>query len=402
MLECQPPPRGEVDRRELREFAARIFEGLPRADQRRAGESYLQGLLCCGGKKSIRRIATFFPNCSEHSLQQFLNGSPWTPEVVRKSIFRLLADSIKPSAWVVDEIAFPKNGSLSAGVERQYARSLGRICNCQVGIVVGMAAGKNCVPVNWRLVIPRSWEGDTVRRSRARIPRTEHPRARWSYQMEALDEMGQEWGMPSAPVVIDARLMRGPERLLAALETRGLHYVIGVDKATVATVMTGTCPECSVPRPGAGDLEAMLDQAERQTVQWTDPGSGWIRYSGYAVLPARPERDCACPPRWLLAEWPQGKPRPTAYWTTDIADRPIAELAELARLDHTAGLRLNRLAREAGLFDYEGRSFPGWHHHVTLASAACAFMALRTSRGADGPNLDPPSRTLEEEFRCGQ
>ena len=88
----------------------------------------------------------------------------------------------------------------------------------------------------------------------------------------------------------------------------------------------------------------MLDQAERQPVQWTDPESGWIRYSSYAVLPALAlERDCACPPRWLLADWPQGKPRPTAYWTTDIADRPIAELASLARLDYTSNLRLDRV-----------------------------------------------------------
>jgi SRSO17 transposase len=79
----------------------------------------------------------------------------------------------------------------------------------------------------------------------------------------------------------------------------------------------------------------------------------------------------------LLADWPYGRPQPRAYWLTNLPVRRLAELVLLARLRRFAGEALGRMHEEFGLGDFEGRSFRGWHHHVTLASAALGFDMVR-------------------------
>ncbi|HEU4349736.1 MAG TPA: IS701 family transposase [Actinoplanes sp.] len=353
-----------------------MLAGLTRSDQRRAGEAYLRGLLQCMGRKSIRNISGYLAGDQGQSLQQFVNHSPWPPACVRRRTLHVLENMVKPVAWIVDEIAFPKNGRHSVGVERQYVRALGRICNCQLATVIGLAWAETCVPVNWRLVIPGSWNADTARRSRARVPAAEGSRPYWQYQVEALDDMSQDWGMSPAPVITDARQLHEAERLVAAFEARDLDYVARVDEAFRARALDRPEPRGPGCPSRVKDLVTRLGQVERQTVSWEDGGAHRLRRSQFVTLPVRPAATVSDTPRLLLVEWPLTKNQPVGYWITNIAHLPLAELTELARLHRPAGQRLVELAARAGLFDYEGRSFPGWHHHVTFVSAACAFLAL--------------------------
>ena len=90
----------------------------------------------------------------------------------------------------------------------------------------------------------------------------------------------------------------------------------------------------------------------------------------------------ARPPRLLLVEWPLGKSEPRGFWITNMVDRPVPELTALAKLRLRAQQDLEMLTGRFGLCDYEGRSFLGWHHHVTLASMAYAFDRLHRHAGA--------------------
>jgi SRSO17 transposase len=364
-VKMAPPERV----RRLQAFGAAVLACLPRLDQRRAGEAYLRGLLGCDGRKSIRQIGGYVHECSAAALRQFVNRSPWEPAPVRERILRVLENSVRPTAWVLDEIMFPKNGRFSAAVERQYAHPTARLCNCQLATVVGLATADACLPVNWRLVLPESWDADELRRSRARVPADEQSRPSWRYQLEMLDEMSQEWGMAAAPVVVDARSVKGAGSLLTALEARNLGYVAQIRAATPVR------PEPGGRGSGPVAVSRLLTsrgQAERQTVSW-DEGPLRVRRTQFVSLrvPGADETGY----RLLLAEWPLGRHQPTGYWLTNIADLSIGELSALARLREPARHRLTKLAGDAGLFDYEGRSFLGWHHHVTLVSAACAFLA---------------------------
>jgi hypothetical protein len=85
-------------------------------------------------------------------------------------------------------------------------------------------------------------------------------------------------------------------------------------------------------------------------------------------------------PMQALVEWPLGRSQPRAFWLTDLVGRPVEELVHLAKLNWRSRLSLTELTDRFGLCDYEGRSFPGWHHHVTLASAAYVYQLSKSLR----------------------
>ncbi|MCU7729571.1 IS701 family transposase [Actinoplanes sp. KI2] len=391
---------------DFQEFCGYVFGTLYRADQRRAGETYLHGLLNCPGRKSIRRMAAIMPGRhSEQSLQQFVNQSPWDHEPIRQRLMSRLSRHMRPVAWAIEEVAFPKHGRHSAGVERQYVRSLEKVCNCQLAITVTLTGERLSIPVNWRLVVPDSWGDDTDRRSRARMPAAERPRPYWQYQLEVIDDMVLDWGMPAAPVAVDARQLATAEVLFTALENRELPYLAQVSPSLgvrldgrVRPVAGPTGP--LAPRPswnGAVDqVIRLFADAPRTTVGWPDAeNDSIVRRSQFIQIPVRsPAADsttgahAGSPARQLLVEWPLGKPRPRGYWITNLTDRPLGDLVALAKLRQNVRSHLETFADRFGLRDYEGRTFAGWHHHVTLASAAYVYDIL------SAVDADPPQTRL--------
>jgi hypothetical protein len=382
----------------LRDFCNDVFRTLYRADQRRAGLTYLYGLLHCPGRKSIRRMAAATPGChSEQSLQQFVNQSPWDHEPIRRRLMNLLVEAVRPRAWVIEEVAFLKHGRYSAAVERQYVRSLEKVCNCQLSIAVTLTADGFSVPVNWRLVLPNSWGRDEERRARAHVPEHERPRQYWEYQLEVLDDMALDWGMPLVPVVLDARHLANVEVLLSALDDRCLPYIAqvsanlrvgyAVDDARLAGGLP-VAPRSLHPTPWTGaavDLTGRLREPVRTTVTWPDDTRNYTLRSQFMQLGVRPTHSehqvgragPALAERQMIVEWPFGKPQPRGFWVTNITDRPLAELVSLAKLRHQVGPHMEEFAEQFGLRDYEGRTFAGWHHHVTLATAAYVYQILR-------------------------
>ncbi|MER7521359.1 transposase, partial [Streptomyces sp. NPDC126499] len=119
---------GEVERLrgELAEFVADVFASLPRRDQRRWGGCYLRGLMLDGRRKSIQPMAERLPDGNMQALQQFVNQSPWDPLPVRRRIAERLSEVIAPEVWVIDDVSFPKCGTASVGVARQYCGALGK------------------------------------------------------------------------------------------------------------------------------------------------------------------------------------------------------------------------------------------------------------------------------------
>jgi SRSO17 transposase len=391
------------------EFCCDVFATLRRVDQRHAAETYLYGLLNCTGRKSIRRLAAAAPGRSEQSLQQFINQSPWDPEPVRQRLMMHLVRSLRPTAWAIEEIAFLKNGRYSAAVDRQYVRSLGRVRNCQLAISVVLVAGQTTVPVNWRLLVPEVWGRDKERRARARMPDHELPRPYWQYHLEVLDDMALEWGMPAAPTLVDTRQRGSVDAFLGALELRRQSYLARVSPSL--TVGYGK-PQPRPTRGGVGSVNGsgpssrswwgtaseLITKAEnlsRETVEWHSHENGGVLRSQFVRVPVHlqgTDDGEGRSPRLLVAEWPLSKPRPRGFWVTNIVDVPLAELVTLAKQQELIGPRIEDFAGRYGLRDYEGRTFAGWHHHVTLASAAGTFHVLkRLQRAAAGSSVESGS-----------
>jgi len=120
----------------LEGFAADVFESLPRRDQRGRGECYLRGLLLDGRRKSIEPMAKRLGEVHYQALHHFVATSPWDPGPVRRRLAERLIGALGPTAWVVDDTGFPKDGPCSVGVQRQYTGTLGKRANCQLGVSV--------------------------------------------------------------------------------------------------------------------------------------------------------------------------------------------------------------------------------------------------------------------------
>src|SRR4051794_23865812 len=144
----------------LEEFAAKMFAPLARADQRNKGATYLRGLLLDGRRKSMQPMAERL-GVDHQGLQQFLSSSTWAVAPVRERLARRAVEVIAPDAWVVDDTGFPKDGTASPGVARQYSGTLGKVANCQIGVSVQAVTDAASCPLDWRLFLPQRW-GDTT------------------------------------------------------------------------------------------------------------------------------------------------------------------------------------------------------------------------------------------------
>src|SRR5215813_6872121 len=164
----------------LLDFTAEMLGGLPRKDQRAAGELYVRGLLTDGQRKSMQPMAVRL-GTDHQRLQQFITSSTWDYTAVRANVARWFAAAQPVEALVVDDTGFPKDGSSSPCVARQYSGTLGKTGNCQIGVSAHLVTeGASCA-ADWRLFCPQSWDdaeladpaqGAQARRRRelARIP----------------------------------------------------------------------------------------------------------------------------------------------------------------------------------------------------------------------------------------
>jgi SRSO17 transposase len=383
-------------RRRLVAFAAEVFQPLARVDQRRWGEVYLRGLMLDGKRKSIQPMAERLPDGNEQALQQFVSQSPWDWRPVRQRLATQMTAAVDPEAWIVDDTGFPKFGTASVGVARQYSGTLGKVANCQVGVSIHAATDQASCPIDWRLFLPESWDADTARRRAAHLPETVGHRPKWQLVLDMVDELGG-WGLAPPVVVADAGYGESGE-LRLGLEARGLAYVVQV-KATTSAYPQAVAQEVA-PYPGRGRRPRARYRAKRsslaelamaagpsaaKTVAWREGTRGKLR-SRFVALRVRPAgvklRRAAAggelPVRWLLAEWPADQPEPVKYWLASLPDAtPLVELVRLAKLRWRVEHDYRELKDGLGLDHFEGRSFAGWHHHVTLVSAAHAFVTLQ-------------------------
>ncbi|MFE1381137.1 IS701 family transposase [Streptomyces sp. NPDC058740] len=404
---------GEVERLrgELSEFVADVFASLPRRDQRRWGGCYLRGLMLDGRRKSIQPMAERLPDGNMQALQQFVNQSPWDPLPVRRRIAERLSEAIAPEVWVIDDVSFPKCGTASVGVARQYCGALGKRANCQVAVSVHAATDTASCPLEWELFLPEEWARDDRRRRQAGVPDEVGHVSKGRLALGLLDRLAAQ-GLAVPVIVADAGYGRSVSFRLE-LEERGWSYVMAVDPKEIARpaaaepfqpVYGGLGPP-TLPRyrESARPLTSFVTpDTSFEEVVWRQ-GSKGLMTSRFAVVEVRPSGKEACrtaqeqaggrsrwdgvlPLRTLLVEQPEDADGPTGYWMTNLpATTPVTDLVRWAKMRWRIEHDYRELKHGLGLDHFEGRTWRGWHHHVTLVTAAQAFLTLR--------RLDPKAHT---------
>ncbi len=390
----------------LVEFAGEMFESMARKDQRRWGEVYLRGLMLDGKRKSIEPMAARLEDGDEQCLQQFVNQSPWDPVAVRRVLARRMSRELAPDAWVIDDTGFPKFGKMSVGVTRQYCGALGKVGNCQIGVSINAASDDASCPLDWRLFVPEEWDEDSefnqARRQKARLPEHVHHVEKWRLALEMIDEL-RGWAI-KPPVVLGDGAYGDNTELRCGLEQREIEYVLDVKGVTSA--YSEDVKPFKTPKPeGRGrppraryredpsSLKQLALVAGKQAtvaVTWREGTRGKMssRFLALRVRPAnihlRHKAHKAgeeLPVRWLICEWPSKHAEPTKYWLSNLpADTPLKDLVRFAKLRWRIEQDYRELKDALGLDHFEGRTYPGWNHHVTLVSIAHAFLTLERRR----------------------
>ncbi|MBC7268770.1 MAG: transposase [Streptomyces sp.] len=360
-------------------FLEEILSPLRRAEQRHWARVYLRGLLHVTGRKTPRRIARAgaLPPTAAQALHQFINASPWDWEPVRRTLALRVAATVTPYAWTVAELLIPKRGEHSVGVHRRLDPATGHTVNCQRAIGLFLAAGIHCFPVDWSLVLDGAWGQDRPRRLRARVPEAETARPAGGHVRDLAAGVVAEPRLPDVPWVLDLTRCDDAGGVLAGLARLRLGTVCEVGPRHV--VFT------EGPFPSVITVGELMDgryarQPHGISRQAADGGTRVIpihTYVGRVRLPRRDtgRADGSFTYRVLQRPAPNGR-RPARYWISSLTDRSVEDVMAPVRSRAAVRAAVTALRERFGVLDFEGRSFPGWHHHMTMASAAYAFRYL--------------------------
>ena len=156
-------------------FHQRFAPLFGRTEAQRRSEQYLRGLLVQQtDRRNAENVAEAIDGASARSLQRLLTEAPWPVAPVIDALQAFLAERLASpdglGVFVLDDTGFPKQGTRSVGVARQYSGTMGKVGNCQIGVFLAYVSSRGHALVDRRLYLPRSWADDPERCRRAGVP----------------------------------------------------------------------------------------------------------------------------------------------------------------------------------------------------------------------------------------
>jgi SRSO17 transposase len=358
--------------RRLGQFLDGFSACFSRRPQREAASQYLDGLLNDSERKSMQAMHGRLSDPGQYqALQHFITHSPWDAARVWTHLRTVVP--VRTGILAIDDTGFPKQGTASVGVQRQYCGALGKIGNCQVAVSSALIADGRTWPLAYDLYLPTSWTEDAARREAVGIPPTVQFREKWRIAVAQVRAI-VDAGFTLTAVVVDADYGSNAD-FREALERLGLAYGVAIRGEAVFTVAgVDTAPL------SAKDLAASAPDDAWETVTWGTGTAGPLtaRFCALRVRPSTGRGD-----RWLLCERSETDVR-KFYLLHLPATTPLVDLVALARSRWPIEQQYRELKDDLGLDHFEGRSYAGWAHHVVLAAVAFTFLQLERGRHPDG------------------
>jgi SRSO17 transposase len=371
-------------------------------------KNYCRGLLLPGERKSIEPMAVRLNPENVQPMRQSLHHvvakAPWSDEVlldrVRMQVLPAMQQHGPVVAWIVDDTGFPKKGTHSVGVARQYCGQVGKPDNCRVAVSLSVATWNASLPVGYRLYLPKEWAVDAERREKTEVPKE----VGFQTQPEiALDQIHAALAakVDRGVVLADAAYGINTE-FRDGLTALGLPYVVGV-QSTMTVWEPGQQPLPAKPRGRRGrpprllqrttnhqpvsvkQLAMSLPSGTFREIARREAGERKLR-SRFAAVRVRPaHRDYqkaeSHGEEWLLIEWPRGETEPTKYWVSTLpSTTKLKGLIKVAKHRWIIERDYEELKQELGLGHFEGRNWRGFHHHATLCIAAYGFLVAERNR----------------------
>ena len=342
-----------------------------RPEPRRRVLDYLRGLLSPVERKNGWQLAEQAGDATPDGVQRLLSTYVWDAGLVQGDLAGYVLEHMADAeaVLVVDETGFLKKGNKSAGVQRQYSGTAGRIENCQIGVFLAYASSKGRTLLDRELYLPQVWAEDWERRREAGVP--EEVSFRTKPQLAQLMlERALESGVPFGWVAGDEVYGSG-RNLRLWLEREGLSHVLAIKRNEKLWALTEKGP-CQV-------------RADRLASQVEE--TGWVRCSAgngakgprlydWAAVDIRPLRE---PGKgyWLLVRRSLADPGDLAYYVCfGPAGTTLEELARVAGSRWAIEECFEEAKGQVGLDQYEVRRWDGWYRHITLAMLAQAYLAV--------------------------
>jgi SRSO17 transposase len=382
----------------LKQYITRLGTHLKDWRKRESFAIYAFGILGESDRKSVEPIAALA--CADPALTKnmhdkllhFVGGSKWSDEAVRLEAARYVCETLGEhedvTTWVVDDTGFLKQGIHSPGVQRQYTGSAGKITNCQIGVSLEIATATAHAPIDFELYLPESWTEDPKRRAEARIPDGVVFESKVSLALAMIERAAQA-EIPGEIILADSAY-GDSYQFRGTVRTHGFDYAVGIRSGTKVRRI-GAGGRLGTPI-SVGDLAPCIPRRQRRKLSWRE-GTKATLSGRFHFCRVKTTHDDGLPietrePEWLVIEWQPGEDQPTKFYLTTLPRRMShKKIVRIIKERWRTERMYEDLKGELGLDHFEGRSFPGWHHHVSVVICCYAFVVAERSRAF------PPSAT---------
>jgi SRSO17 transposase len=390
---------------------------------------YLQGLLSHLPRKNAEAIATLI-DVERQVMQDFIGTAPWDHRPLLTVLVGQVAERLGEPDGIIafDPSSFPKRGTHSVGVKRQWCGHRGKVDNCQVGVFMGYVSRHDHALLDFRLSLPQEWARDELRRHACHVPPEVQYHTRHEQCLEMLDARGEQ--VPHGWVTADDELGR-QTWFRGALRERGERYVLGVPCTTTMRDLEAPLPAYQgrgrrpkAPWQSVAAWRQSLHPTawRRFTVRDGEKGPVEIEMVTRRVQ-TQIERKRTGPAEWLvvtrrpLTDARTLEPRasrdatdqdarhryhyyltPTRVSEAELKEPSLEELARVIKAGACIEASFKRGKGEVGMDEYQVRTWHGWHHHMALSLMAVWFLIGETHRGQQvTPGFDAAASALRAE-----
>jgi SRSO17 transposase len=374
-------------------FLQRYLPRFYRIEQRVNATLVIRGLLSGLERKTSEPIA-IEAGLPRKPIQFFVGSGKWDDEAVMAELrLHVREELAEPDGVVViDPSAFPKKGTESCGVDRQWCGRLGKVDNCQVGVFLAYAAKAGYAPLDRQLYLPEDWANDGARRQKCHVPPEVKFREKWRIALDLLDRSLP--GLPHGWIVGDDELGRAAE-FRAALRQRSERYVLDVpcnttvrdlDRRRPPRKKAGVGRKRKVPFQRADAWAASQPESRWERITVRDGEKGPLVVDAMSVRVQTKQDGRIGPEERLVVIRPVGESRIDYALSNAGPKDPLTAVVRAQRQRHRIEEVFEAGNGEAGLDHYEVRSWIGWHHHMTLSLVALWFLCLERRRvGGENP-----------------
>ena len=375
---------GDVARsaQRLEHFLERYLPCFFRHEHHELAQVVLAGKLSKLERKTAEPIAALAGR-HRKPVQNFVGAGAWQDRTVlaemRQHVAEVLGDP--DAVLVIDPSGFPKKGTASCGVTRQWCGRLGKVENCQVGVFLAYVTAHGSAPLDGQLYLPKDWAADPKRRKATHVPADVTFQESWRIALDLLDRSAA--AVPFGWVAGDDEFGRA-SAFRTELRRRHWQYVLDVPATTTIRDLGETpAAGCRVPpwRSVAEWAAAQPAARWRRLVRGAGAKGPKVVRALEAWVQTKDEDGCAGPRERVVVIRSVADEPQVWYTLSNAADTvPLVRVVGAQGQRHGVEEVLQAAKGEVGLGHYEVRSWVGWHHHVTLSLLALWFLIVEKRR----------------------